>query len=140
MTPCVDSKCHRVCIQNVSVYAGTTRTYVSTCARVAGINGDVLSLHTGVFPRSKPPHTQPHQPHTPHTEHTLHTPHTRPRTPHNHTQRDTPQRKKTEKEDREREEKTKETMKNNMKEKKTEIMMWIDAESKLAQGKAKLAN
>ena len=39
---------------------------------------------------------------------------------------------------REREEKTKEMMKNKMKEKKTEIMMWIDAESKFAQEKAKL--
>ena len=45
------------------------------------------------------------------------------------------QRKKTE-----REEKTKEMMKNKMKEKKTEIMMWTDAESKFAQEKAKLAN
>ena len=31
-------------------------------------------------------------------------------------------------------------MKNKMKEKKTEIMMWTDAESKFAQEKAKLAN
>ena len=31
-------------------------------------------------------------------------------------------------------------MKNKMKEKKTEIMMWTDAESKLAQEKAKRAN
>ena len=44
------------------------------------------------------------------------------------------------KEDREREEKSKEKMKNNMKEKKTEIMMWTGAESKFAQEKAKLAN
>ena len=31
-------------------------------------------------------------------------------------------------------------MKNKMKEKKTEIMMWTDAESKFGQEKAKLAN
>ena len=36
----------RVCIQNASVYAGTTRTCVSTCARGAGTHGDVLNLHT----------------------------------------------------------------------------------------------
>ena len=41
----------------------------------------------------------------------------------------------------EREDKTRQDkMKNKMKEKKTEIMMWTDAESKLAQEKAKLAN
>ena len=32
-SPCVDSNRLRVYIQNVSVYAGTTRTCVSTCAR-----------------------------------------------------------------------------------------------------------
>ena len=36
----------RVCIQNVPVYANTTRTCVSTCARGAGTHGDVLNLHT----------------------------------------------------------------------------------------------
>ena len=36
----------RVCIQNVPVYAGTTRTCVSTRARGAGTHGDVLNLHT----------------------------------------------------------------------------------------------
>ena len=35
-----------MCIQNVPVYAGTTRTCVSTCARGAGTHGDVLNLHT----------------------------------------------------------------------------------------------
>ena len=40
-------------IQNVSVYAGTTRTCVSTCARGAGTHGDVLDGHT--------PHTTPQQ-------------------------------------------------------------------------------
>ena len=34
----------------------------------------------------------------------------------------------------------KEKMKNKMQEKKTEFMMWTDAESKFAQEKAKLAN
>ena len=36
----------RVCIQNVPLYAGTTSTCVSTCARGAGTHGDVLNLHT----------------------------------------------------------------------------------------------
>ena len=36
----------RVCIPNVPVCAGTTRTCVSTCARGAGTHGDVLNLHT----------------------------------------------------------------------------------------------
>ena len=36
----------RVCIQNVTVYAGNTRTCFSTCARGARIHGDVLNLHT----------------------------------------------------------------------------------------------
>ena len=37
-----------VSIQNASACTGTTRTCVSTCARVAG-NGDVLNVHTGTF-------------------------------------------------------------------------------------------
>ena len=36
----------RVCIQNVPVYADTTRTCVSTCARGARTHRDVLNLHT----------------------------------------------------------------------------------------------
>ena len=36
----------RVYIQNVPVYAGTTRTCVETCARGAGTHGDVLNPHT----------------------------------------------------------------------------------------------
>ena len=39
----------RVSIQNVPVYAGTTRTCVETCARGAGTHGDVLNVHTGTF-------------------------------------------------------------------------------------------
>ena len=39
----------RVYIQNVPVYADTTLTCVSTCARGAGIHGDVLNVHTGTF-------------------------------------------------------------------------------------------
>ena len=39
----------RVCIQNVPVCAGTTRTCVSTCARGAGIHRDVFNQHTGTF-------------------------------------------------------------------------------------------
>ena len=34
-------------IQNVTVCTGTTRTYVTTCARGAGTHGDVLNLDTG---------------------------------------------------------------------------------------------
>ena len=37
----------RVAIHNVPVCTGTTRTCVSTCARGAGIHGDVLNVHTG---------------------------------------------------------------------------------------------
>ena len=39
----------RVYIQNVPVYAGTTRTCFATCASVAGIHWDVLSVHTEAF-------------------------------------------------------------------------------------------
>ena len=40
----------RVYIQNVAVYASTTRTCVSTCARGAGTHGDVFaSTHGGVL-------------------------------------------------------------------------------------------
>ena len=39
-------KRHRVYIQNVSVYAGTTRTCVETCTRGAGTHGDVLNRDT----------------------------------------------------------------------------------------------
>ena len=41
-SPCVPFK-------NVPVYAGTTRTCVSTCARGARTRGDVLNAHTEVF-------------------------------------------------------------------------------------------
>ena len=36
----------RVYVQNVPVYASTTRTCVETCARGAGTHGDVLNVHT----------------------------------------------------------------------------------------------
>ena len=39
-------KKNRVCIQNVPVYAGTTRKRVSTCSLGAGKRGDVLNVHT----------------------------------------------------------------------------------------------
>ena len=39
----------RVYIQNVLVYASTTRTCVETCARGAGTHVDVLNVHTGTF-------------------------------------------------------------------------------------------
>ena len=38
-----------VCIQNVPVCTGTTRTCVTTCGRGADTHGDVLNLHTEVF-------------------------------------------------------------------------------------------
>ena len=46
--PCVYAQnALRVCIQNVPVYGGTTRTCVSTCAREAGgTHGAVLNQHT----------------------------------------------------------------------------------------------
>ena len=47
--PCVHSKRPRVCVQNVPVCTGTTRTCFNTCARGAGIHGDVLNVHTGTF-------------------------------------------------------------------------------------------
>ena len=173
--PCVHSTRLRVYIQNVLVCTGNRPACVSTCARGAGIHGDVLNVHTGAcwiytrcFQRATPHgthhdtprHTTPN--HTP--PHTTTHHHTPPHTPHKHTQphitthttshgdrdRDRRQRKKTEKEDRERrqrerrederEEKTRQDkMKEKMKEKKTEIMMWTDAESKFAEEKAKLA-
>ena len=47
--PCVRSKRVRVYVQNVPVYAGTTRTCVSTGARGAGTHADVLNVHTEAF-------------------------------------------------------------------------------------------
>ena len=51
---------HLVCTFK-TVFAGTTRTCVSTCGRGAGTHGDVLNLHTVGF--SNVSH------HTPHTHH-----------------------------------------------------------------------
>ena len=48
-SPCVRSKHLRVYVQNVSVCPGTTRTCWNTCARDAGIHGDVLNVHTEAF-------------------------------------------------------------------------------------------
>ena len=45
--PCVHSKHPRMYVQNVPVYAGTTRTRVVTCARGAGTHWDVFNVHTG---------------------------------------------------------------------------------------------
>ena len=58
--PCVRPKRPRVYVQNVPVYAGTTRTCVSTCGRGAGTHGDVLNVHTGTFFQCVTPHTTPH--------------------------------------------------------------------------------
>ena len=56
----------RVSVQNVSVYAGTTRTCVSTCGRGACTHGDVLNVRTGTFFQSVTPHTTPHRTHHKH--------------------------------------------------------------------------
>ena len=44
--PFKTSPCER---SNVPVCTGTTHTCVSTCARCAGVHGDVLNVHTGTF-------------------------------------------------------------------------------------------
>ena len=79
-TPCVHSK-------TSPVYASTTRTCVSTCARGAGIHGDVLNVHTETFSAF---HTTPHRTHH-NTRHNTHD------TTHN-TNNKRRQRKKTERE------------------------------------------
>ena len=67
----------RVWIQNVPVCTGTTRTCFNTCARGAGIHGDVSNVHTEAFLKpntfflrffSVPQHTQTHT-HQTHTHH-----------------------------------------------------------------------
>ena len=75
----------RVSIQNIPVCTFKTsqcipapRTHVSTCARGAGIHGDVFNKHTGFFSVS---HHRPHRPHRPHTHHRHHM--------HSHTQHTT---------------------------------------------------
>ena len=46
----IQIKKNSVCtVKNVPVYADTTRTCVSTCARGAGVHGDVLNVHTEGF-------------------------------------------------------------------------------------------
>ena len=76
-------------VQNVPVYAGTTRTCFNTCARCAGIHGDVLNVHmgtclsghTGFFQRVTPHHN------TAHTTQTTHHTTTQDTTPHRDRQR-----------------------------------------------------
>ena len=48
-TPVCRLKTPPCVVQNVPVYAGTTRTCGETCARFASIHGDVLNVHTEVF-------------------------------------------------------------------------------------------
>ena len=88
-SPCVRSKLPRVYVQNFPVCTGTTRTCFNTCARGAGIHGDVLNVHTVTFLN---PHTgfstffQGAATHThTHTKHTPHTHQTTPRPPNNTT-------------------------------------------------------
>ena len=108
MTPCgscVDSKRPRVCARNVTVCTGTTRTCFNTCARGAGIHGDVLNVHTEAFlkPNTGFPcfsacrntHKHTFQTHTTTTNNTTTTTTTnynqqQPTTTHNDTQRHTP--------------------------------------------------
>ena len=123
-SPCVHPRSPRVYIQNVSVCTGNTRTCFSTCARVAGILGDVLNVHmVGVLNL----HTGPHRAHTHHDHDHNHshscndthrrpqpqTPHALPHTEHHaqhHTQTDRErQRKKTEREDKTKEKTRQET-------------------------------
>ena len=125
--PCVHPKRPRVCRQHAHMLGSMCACCWHTRGRIEFTHGGVLTLHTGFLAC----HTTRHTPH-----HATH--HTQPHTPH-HTETE------TEKEDRERredesEDKTRQDkMKEEMKEKKTEIMMWTDAESKFAQEKAKLA-
>ena len=85
----------RVSVQNVPVYAGTTRTCVSTCARSACTHGDVLDGHT--------PHTTYHTPPQDTTQHNM----THHETPQQHDHNTTRRQRQTEKErDREDEKKT----------------------------------
>ena len=123
--PCVDSERPRVYVRNVPVCTGTTSTSFNTCARGAGIHGDVLNVHTEaflkpntVFPRffCVPQHTQTHtHTHTKHTPRPPTTPRPQRHTPHNtthnitrrqrETERDRERQRETEKEDKERQDK-----------------------------------
>ena len=97
------------------MYAGNTRTCVTTCGRGAGTHGDVLNVHTEFF-------SVPH--HTARTHHDHNDIHNTIQQQHatSHGDRD---RKKTEKEDREREtekerqDKTKEKRQDKTREDKT---------------------
>ena len=131
-------KRHRVHVQNVPVYARTTRTCRNTCARVAGIHGTFRmytwrrfeSTHGGfqrATPRHTPHHTTPHHttPHhtTPHHTTPHHTTHKETHTAtHNNTHHIT-RRKRDRLRGREREKKTEtereETTKEKMRQEKT---------------------
>ena len=85
-------------VQNVAVCTGTTRTCFNTCARNAGIHGDVLNVHTEAFFLKSKRVFQRFTPHhnTAHTTQTTHHTTTQDTTPHGDRQRQT----ETEKEDR----------------------------------------
>ena len=78
-------------VENVPVCTGTTHTCFNTCARCAGIHGDVLNVHmgtclsghTGFFQRFTPHHN------TAHTTQTTHHTTTQDTTPHGDRQRQT---------------------------------------------------
>ena len=102
--PCV---CIQKNVQNVPVCTGTTRACFNTCARGAGIHGDVLNVHTVTFLNhhgffhvsfSMPQHTQTHTRHTTTTHTTQTTPRPQRHTPHHNTQHHT----ETERRERER--------------------------------------
>ena len=151
MTPWVTHKAFRVCIQNVAVWTATTRSCWITCAHVASIHVTFECTQWGVlslYRAFSACHTTRHTPHhtTPHTwrhSNTQHTPH--------HTKKEDIEwlRGRQEKEDRDRDRRYDEwehntrqdkTRQGKMKETKTEIMMWSDAERKFTQEKAKRAN
>ena len=144
----------RVCSQNDPVCAFKTsprvpapRVHVSTHVRVVPVHTGTFPMYTrrrvelfthgGFFsvPHHTPQHIITHT--TPHTQ-----THTTTQNDTHHITRRQRQRKKTEKkriEKEDREDKTRQDkIKEKMKEKKTEIMVWTDAESKFAQEKAKL--
>ena len=102
--PCVDSTRLHMSVQNVPVCTGTTRTCFNTCARGAGMHGDVSNVHTEAFLNphtgfsrffSVPQHTNTHT----HQTHTTTTNNTTTTTTHT-TQHNTQHHTETEKETR----------------------------------------
>ena len=149
--PCVRSIRPRVYRHHAHMLKHMCAWCRCTRGRFERTHGGVLCGHTGFFsvPHRTLHHDHVHNQH-PHTNthtHTQHTPTTHSNTQHTGTHttshgdrdRDKEWRERERREDK-REDKTRQDkMKEKMKEKKTEIMMWTDAESKFTQEKAKLA-